>query len=158
MSRSDRFGAGRRLSSPGTKVPPNRLATRATLVVALVVGVVAGLTGLVSSPASAQRKLAGTLTLTVASTHGEPCADLAAYPDLRNGIAIVVRDSSGNSVGTGRLGVGAAKGLSCVRQLELGPVPVLAEYRLTIGATGPFVVTADALQASGDLIDLRFGA
>ncbi len=158
MSRSDRFGAGRRLSSPGTKVPPNRLVTRATLVVALVAGLVAGLTGVVSSPASAQRTLAGTLTLTVASSHGEPCADLAAYPDLRDGVAIIVSDSLGNSVGTGHLGIGEARGLSCVRQLELGPVRALAEYRLTIGATGPFVVTAETLQATGNLIDLRFGA
>jgi hypothetical protein len=132
--------------------------TRATLVVALVAGLLAGVTGVVSSPASAQRTLAGTLTLTVASSHGEPCADLAAYPDLRDGVTIIVRDASGNSVGTGRLGAGQPKGLSCVRELELGPVPVLAEYRLNFGSTGPFVVTAEALQASGDLIDLRFGA
>jgi hypothetical protein len=45
-----------------------------------------------------------------------------------------------------------------VRSLDIEPVPVLPEYHLVVGATGPLVVTDASLQASGGVLDLRFGA
>ncbi len=97
------------------------------------------------------------MTVTPRSTQADPCSPTQANPDLRDGAVIVVRDVKGGEVGSGRLGAGNPQGGSCVRSLDIEPVSVLAEYRLVVGTSGPFVVTDESLQASGGRIDLRFG-
>ncbi|MEO8266554.1 MAG: hypothetical protein ABI706_13725 [Ilumatobacteraceae bacterium] len=138
--------------------PPRRhLATWATLAVALVAGLVILIVSLASSSGPAKRTLAGTFTLTPRAAQTGPCSPSPAYPDLVDGAAIVVRDGHGNQVGTGRLGTGRAQGGSCVRSLDIEPVPELAEYRIVVGTRGPMVITTDTLKASGGVLDLRFG-
>lgn len=131
--------------------------TRVTLGVALVAGLGAGLFGLASGSAASAHPLKGTLTLTVRPALGDPCATNATYPDLADGAGITVQDATGHEIGVGQLGKGHVRGASCVRDLEIASVPVLAEYRLIIADNAPFVVTAEALRASGGVIDLRFG-
>ena len=131
---------------PRSELNKQHLVSRATLAVALGGGLVLLVVSLLSPSTTAHRTLAGSLTITPRSTQGDACATSAAYPDLRDGAPIVVRDADGHEVGKGRLGNGKAQGGSCVRSLDIEPVPVLPEYHLVVGATGPLVVT-DAVVA-----------
>ena len=143
---------------PRSEVARQRFVSRATLVVALAAGLAVLIISLLSSSDTAHRTLAGTLTITPRSSQIDPCAPSQINPGLDDGTAIVVRDVNGKQVGSGRLGVGQVQGGSCVRSLDIEPVPELPEYRLVIGANGPLVVTQESLQASGGVLDLRFGA
>ena len=126
--------------------------------VALVAGLAVLIVSLLSSSDTAHRTLSGTLTITPRSTQTDPCASTPANSGLGDGTAIIVSDVDGHQIGAGRLGVGKARGGSCVRSLDIESVPELAEYRLVIGANGPLVVTEESLQASGGVLDLRLGA
>ncbi len=107
-------------------------------------------------PAATRRTLAGTLTVTSPARTTDPCST-AANPDLADGADIVIRDTQGREVGWGRLGSGRRDGHSCVRSLDIKPMARLDEYDLSIGSIGPLVVTAESLQTSGGVLDLRFG-
>ena len=144
-------------TSPRSESAKQHLVSRATLAVALGAGLVILIVSVLSSSSTAHRTLAGTLTVTPRSTQADPCSPTQANPDLTDAAVIVVRDVNGGEVGSGRLGTGIAQGGSCVRSLDIEPVSVLAEYRLVIGTSGPFVVTDESLQAAGGRIDLRFG-
>jgi outer membrane protein assembly factor BamA len=69
----------------------------------------------------------------------------------------VVSNVAGAQVAVGQLGAGQVDGVSCVRSLNIGTIAKLDEYRLVVGANSVFVVSAEALQLSNGVIDLRFG-
>lgn len=129
---------------------------------ALAVAAFAGCSGndskSISSSAPVGRLLNGTFTITVSNATADPCAALAAHPDLVDGAAVEVRDATGNLLTTGSLGTGAPSGNACVRQVQLTPLPALETYQLTIGSYGPIEVDADSLDAAGGSLDLRLGA
>jgi hypothetical protein len=150
-----------RTSHSATAVPrarQQRRMTRVTLCVTLVAGLGAAVFGFTSGSTVAKHPLRGTLTLTAREATGNPCTTTPASADLGDGAEITVRDAAGQAVGAGHLGKGEATSSSCIRPIEIGAVPVLPEYRLVIGNRAPFVITADALRASGGVIDLRFGS
>jgi hypothetical protein len=109
-----------------------------------------------SSSESKKRTLAGTLTVTSPAQATDPCST-TANPDLGDGAAIVIRDTQDREVGWGQLGTGHRDGHACVRRLDIKPMARLDKYELSIGSIGPLVVTAESLQASGGVLDLRFG-
>ncbi|MFZ4719222.1 MAG: hypothetical protein ACOYMR_07340 [Ilumatobacteraceae bacterium] len=110
------------------------------------------------STAPAGRAVTGTFTISAPAGSTDPCAALPDHPDLVDGAAVQVNDSTGNLLTTGSLGKGTAAGATCVRQLQLPALPPLDSYRISIGSYGPIEVTADALTASGGVLDLRLGA
>jgi hypothetical protein len=128
-----------------------------SLCVALVAGLGGAVFGFTSGSTAAKHPLRGALTLTAHSATGNPCTTTQASADLGDGAEITVRDAIGHQVGSGRLGTGEVAAAACIRAIEIGVVPVLQEYHVVIGKRPPFVITADALRASGGLIDLRFG-
>jgi hypothetical protein len=107
-----------------------------------------------STPESAGRSLAGTFTVTLQSGGSDPCG---AVPDLVDGTPVVVRDADGAELLTGTVGPGTPDGASCIRPLEIGEVPQLDLYRISVGPYGPIEVTAESLAASGGALDLRIG-
>ena len=100
----------------------------------------------------------GTFTITVGDATADPCATVAAHPDLVDGAAVEVRDGTGNLLTTGSLGKGTPDGNACVRAVQLTPLPALETYQLTIGSYGPIEVDAASLDAAGGSLDLRLGA
>ena len=131
--------------------------TRVTLAASLGAGFVAGMVGLLSSSGADKPTLKGTLTVTLQAAAGAPCSPVPAYPDLADGAPIVVSNVAGVQVAVGQLGIGQVEGVSCVRSLNIGAIAKLDEYRLLVGANSAFVVSAEALQLSKGVIDLRFG-
>ncbi|MEO8267542.1 MAG: hypothetical protein ABI706_18730 [Ilumatobacteraceae bacterium] len=142
---------------PRSELAKRHLESRATLAVALGAAAIVLIISMFSSSGATKRTLTGTLTVSPLAAQTDPCSTSSALPDLSDGAKIAISDVNGHQVGAGRLGGGRPQGGSCVRTLDIDPLPVLAEYRIVIGGTGPLVVTEDSLQASGGVLDLRFG-
>lgn len=140
------------------RTPISWTLAAAALAVAALAGCSGNDTKSISSSPPLGRLLNGTFTITVADASTDPCAALAAHPDLVDGAAVEVRDSTGNLLTTGSLGNGSPKGNSCVRQVRLTPLPAIETYQLTIGSYGPIEVDAASLDAAGGSLDLRLGA
>jgi hypothetical protein len=104
------------------------------------------------------RLLTGTFTIAAAEAEADPCSPHPDHPDLVDGAVVKVSDTTGNLLTTGSLGKGSATGTTCVRDVQLTPLPALDAYRITIGSYGPIEVTSEALDASGGSLDLRLGA
>ncbi len=104
------------------------------------------------------RLITGTFTVAAAAGNSDPCAPRKDHPDLVDGAAVLVSDTTGNLLTTGSLGKGTAADSGCVREVQLTPLPALDAYRITIGSYGPIEVTSDALEVSGGSLDLRLGA
>lgn len=145
-------------AAPSGRFTSQRTKARAAIGVALAVLVAGGVIFYVATSGTTRRHLQGTLTITVASAAGNPCATAENFPEFRDGGAITVLDKGGSKVASGRLGTGRAEGTSCVHSLEISDPPVLGEYQVVIGSRDPFVVTAESLATAGNKLDLRFGA
>ncbi|MEI7617649.1 MAG: hypothetical protein WCK14_03435 [Actinomycetota bacterium] len=144
--------------APSGKFTTQSTKARAAIGVALAVLVAGGVIFYVATSGTTRRHLQGTLTITVKSAAGDPCATAENFPEFRDGGVITVLDKGGSKVASGRLGTGRAEGTSCVHSLEISDPPVLGEYQVVIGSRDPFVVTAESLAAAGGKLDLRFGA
>ena len=107
--------------------------------------------------AEGERRLTGTFTITVLDGSDTPCDPIPDRPDLTDGAPVVITDLDDNVLTTGTLGTGASTDSACVRSLEVPSVPAISSYQVQIGSYGPIEVTADALDVSGNRLDLRIG-
>lgn len=144
-------------------------------VVVLLAAVAAGgwwFTHRSDSAATVEHKLAGTMTNSRAlGTYGGSansdadhlseliagktfsCAD-GAGGDYRAGTSVVVSDESNKIIATGHLEGGTQSLAGCTLRFTL-VLPDAKTYQVTVGSTGPYVISGADLAAQGWSLDLK---
>jgi hypothetical protein len=151
--------APRRRGLPPLPIEPNRLLV---VVAAVTAGLVLlGAIATVATRGDTDHQVRGTLSLyadapTWMST-GDTCSGTGGYDDIDVGAGVVVRDGSGQLLGTSQLESGRYEAGACTFEFVVRDIPDADHYSVRVGSRGGLEYSHDEMVDNGWTVDASLG-